>query len=374
MASTLDGITVLDLGSGMAAALATMFMSDHGARVIRVIDKDDEALRDGGFIIWDRGKECIALDLSAAAKDPDAAAEYRKLIAGADVVLEDFAPTSDRQNLVDSTWLKRINPRLIACSVTAYGKSGPLKDEPPIDDLVLARMGALGGMPGFRPAPVHVAHELPSVGAAIFANLGVAAALLGRETTGRGRSVETSLMAGALLFHPKVVGENVPPNVFQTDPTGSAPFYSLYECADGEWIQLGCVHVGFMAIAAKLMGIGDLVAEPRFEGGRGGKPEDEAELRATLRDVMKKRPSAEWAKAFEDADVPFAQCRQTEDGMADPQIEHNEMLVTLDDPALGPVMQMGVPIKFSETPGEVRGPRAAAASTSAPDNYPSPLD
>ena len=229
MVSTLDGITVLDFGSGTAAALASMFMSDHGARVIRVIDKDDDALRDGGFVIWDRGKECVALDLSAISKDPDASADYRKLVAGADVLLEDFAPSSERQSMVNSDWLGSVNPRLIPCSLTAYGKNGPLKNEPPIDDLVLARMGVLGGMPGFRPAPVHVAHELPSVGAAIFANLGIAASLLARETTGRGRTVETSMMAGALLFHPKVIGENVARNVFQTDPTGSAPFYSLYE-------------------------------------------------------------------------------------------------------------------------------------------------
>jgi crotonobetainyl-CoA:carnitine CoA-transferase CaiB-like acyl-CoA transferase len=373
MVSTLDGITVLDFGSGTAAALASMFMSDHGARVIRVIDKDDDALRDGGFVIWDRGKECVALDLSAISKDPDASADYRKLVAGADVLLEDFAPSSERQSMVNSDWLGSVNPRLIPCSLTAYGKNGPLKNEPPIDDLVLARMGVLGGMPGFRPAPVHVAHELPSVGAAIFANLGIAASLLARETTGRGRTVETSMMAGALLFHPKVIGENVARNIFQTDPTGSAPFYSLYECADGEWIQLGCVHVGFMGLAAKLMGIGDLVAEPRFEGGRGGKPEDEAELRATLRRVMKTKPSDEWAEVLEAADVPFAQCRETEDGMADPQIAHNEMLVTLDDPARGPIEQMGVAIKLSETPGKVRGPRASKAS-GIPDDYPAALD
>ena len=245
-----------------------------------------------------------------------------------------------------------------------------MKDEPPIDDLVLARMGVMGGMPGFRPAPVHIAHPLPSVGAAIFANLGIAASLLARETTGRGRSVETSLMAGALLFHPKVTGDNVARHVFQTHPSGSAPFYSIYECSDGNYVQLGCVHVRFMGIAADLMGIGDLVAEPRFDGGRGGTTENEAELRDVLTRVMKTRTSPEWCEAFEAADVPFAPAGLTEDGMADPQVAHNNMVVTLDDPDRGAVQQMGVPILFSETPGAIRGPRAATASTTMPTDFP----
>ncbi len=376
MTSTLDGITVLDLGTGAAAAFATMLLSDLGARVVRVVDPDAPLHRDGGFVVWDRGKECVALDLKSVARDSDgdAAALYRRLVSGADVLMEDFAPNSDLQRLADPDWLAGTNGRLISCSITAYGKQGPLKDEPPIEDLVLARTGVMGGMPGFRPAPVHIVHPLPTVGAALFADLGIAAALLARESTGRGRTVETSLMAGALLFHPKVIGEKLARTVFQTHPSGSAPFYSVYECADGNWIQLGCVHVGFMGIAANLMGIGNLVAEPRFQGGRGGDtPEDEAELRSSIARVIKTKPQAEWAEAFEEADVPFGPCRMINEGMADPQINHNGMVVTLDDPVLGAVTQMGAPIHLSEMPGAAKGPRPTKAIQGLPEGYPEPL-
>ena len=148
----------------------------------------------------------MKLDLAAVASDRDGALLFRRLIAGADVLIDDFAPNSPFQSLVDGTWLKTINPRLVSCSITAFGKRGPLKDEPPIDDLVLARMGVLSGMPGFRPAPVHVVHPLPTVGGALLICLAVASSLLARETTGRGRASETTLMAGALLYHPKVLG------------------------------------------------------------------------------------------------------------------------------------------------------------------------
>lgn len=353
-----DGVTVLDLTSGGAGALATMFLSDSGARVMRAVGPSAPLFRDGGFVIWDRGKEAIDLDVDG----PDAAAALAKLIPGIDILIEDFAPSSPRQALVDAAKLQALNPRLVACSITGYGKLGPLKDEPPVDDLVLARSGVMGGMPGFRPAPVHVIHPLPSVGAALFACIGVAASLLAREETGRGRMVETSLLAGALLYHPKVVGEGIAPHEFQTHPSGSAPFYSVYECGDGKYIQLGCVHEAFINSAAKLMGLTELVAEPRFDLGRGGDtPEDVQEMRDRITEIMAGRTAAEWAVAFEDADVPFAPSRWSEESLADEQVIHNKMVLDLADPARGPVTQMGAPIHFTQTAASPKGPRAAAS-------------
>jgi len=374
MACALDGLTVLDLGTGPAAALATMFLGDQGARVVRLVAPGTPHLREGGFVVWDRGKACVRLDLDAALAGLDASgtahaampagapsADFLRLVGGADVLVEDFVPGSPLQRLVEWSRLKRVNPRLVCCSITAYGKRGPWKDEPPIEDLVLARTGLLSGMPGFRPAPVHVVHPLPSTGAALLAAIGIAAALLARETTGRGRLVETSLMAGALLYQTKVTGERLERHVFQTHPAGSAPFYSVYRCGDGQWVQLGCVHIGFITTAAKLLGVADLVAEARFNGGRGGTtPHDDAELRASIAGILQTKPYAQWAAAFEAADVPFAPARLTDEALSDPQVLHNRMVTTLDDPAVGPVMQMGVPIRLERTPGRVAGPRAAA--------------
>ncbi len=359
MARPLDGITVLDLTSGGAGAFATMFLSDCGARVLRAVRPEAPLFRDGGFVIWDRGKQAIDLDPATAA----GRAALEKLMAGLDVLVEDFAPSSPMQDVLTYDRLKALNPRLVACSITAYGLRGPLRDDPPDDDLVLARAGVQGGMPGFRPAPVHTVHPLPSVGAALFACIGVSAALLAREDTGRGRKVETSMLAGALLYHPKVLGEGIAPHVFQTHPSGSAPFYSVYECADGNYIQLGCVHPGFIRAAAKLMGIADLVAEPRFLEGRGGEtPADVQEMRDKLTEIMATRTAAEWAEAFEAADVPFAPSRRAQESLEDPQVIHNKMVQRLADPALGEVVQMGAPIHFTETEAAPQGPRAAGVS------------
>jgi crotonobetainyl-CoA:carnitine CoA-transferase CaiB-like acyl-CoA transferase len=347
--------------------------------VLRLVAAPAACHRDGGFIVWDRGKDVLPLDLDAAvagigdgrsAPVNDAARTFRRLIAGADVLLDDLAPRSPHARLIDRSMLRRINQRLIAASITAYGKTGPLADEPAIDDLVLARMGVLGGMPGFRPAPVHVVHPLPSVGSAVLAGVGIAGALLARETTGRGRAVETSLMAGALLYHPKVDGERIPRHVFQTHPAGSAPFYSNYRCADGRYVQLGCVHPRFIAIAAGLMGLGEKVKEPRFDQGRGGKtPADVQEMRDAITAVMATRAAADWMDDFEKHDVPFAPCRLAEEGMEDAQVRQNGMVVDLDDPVRGRVTQMGVPIAFSATSGRIGGPRAAKVLEAVPADW-----
>src|SRR5215475_14380638 len=125
MASALDGITVLDLSDNPAGALATMLLCDHGARVIRVVDINDTILRRGGYLVWDRGKECIQLDLSqivppaedshASAANAPTASEgptisYARLIRAADVLVESFAPSSHYQAIVPFNWLSALNP------------------------------------------------------------------------------------------------------------------------------------------------------------------------------------------------------------------------------------------------------------------------
>jgi crotonobetainyl-CoA:carnitine CoA-transferase CaiB-like acyl-CoA transferase len=365
MASALHGMTILDLTDGPAGAIATMLLCDHGARVIRVVERHETISRQGGYLVWDRGKACLQLALAQIVppaqrrEPPDATTRtYERLIRTADVLVESYAPAAPQQALVASDWLSRLNPRLVHCSITAYGKRGPLKDEPPIDDLVMARLGILGSQPGFRPPPVHVVHPLPTVGAALLAAQGITAALLARESTGLGRQVETSLMAGALMYHPKVMAEKLAPNVFQTHPSGSAPFYSVYACADGQWVQLGCVHAGFIKTAATVMGIQEALQEPRFNNGRPAQDtEADRDLRALVADVLRTKPYAAWATIFDEADVPFAQARLTEDSLADPQVAANGMVLELQDPEVGPLVQMGVPVALSATPGQVQGPR-----------------
>ena len=353
MVSALQDITVLDITQGKAGAMAAMLLRDNGARVVRLEQPDAENDRSApAYAIWDRGKESVFLDVRRNR------AALLKLVSKADVLIEDFPPSSDHQRWVNYTELRKFNLGLVQCSITAYGMTGGLKDGPPHDDLVMAQMGILSSQPGFRKGPVHVAHPVPSVGCAILAAQGIVASLLAREKTGRGRKVETSLMAGALMFSPKVLAEKLEPRSFQLTPAGGGPFYSVFECADGNWIQLGCIHSGFVDLAVAVMGIADVMTDPRYgDGRRPVNEEARQELFDIVAGVIKTRSCHEWEGVFEAADVPYARASSTGESLSNPQVVANDMLAELDDPRLGRLMEMDVPIKLTATPGVVAGPR-----------------
>ncbi len=361
--SALGGLTVLDASAGLAGALCSMFLADHGARVVRLIPDDADAVRGGDvFALYDRGKEVARLG-----GDVDADG-FASLCAGADVLLEDFSPASPARARLALDALGGRIPRLVHCSITAYGASGPLAGEPADHDLAAARTGILASQPSRRGdgGPAHVVHPVAYVGAGLLAALGIVSALFRREKNGvggRGGRVETSLMAGALLYAPKAAGENVPVRPMSMTTRGGGPFYSVFECADGEWIQLGCIHSGFVDLAAAVIGVADFIAS-NPEMGDGRWPRDEGARRRLFDKVaerLRTRTADEWIAKLQAADVPCGQVRSAREAMDDPQILHNGLVVKLDDPVFGETLMAGAPIKMSETPPHTRSARAAAA-------------
>ena len=362
MPSALDGITVLDLTRGMAGTLAAMFLCDNGARVIRVEDTSEpEVPRPEGYRIWNRGKESLALDLARSVRGLDDGgstelAVFDKLVRKADVVLETFAPSSSLQRLVDYERLRSINAGVVHCSITGYGRHGPLKDCNPDEQLVMARAGISGAAPTYRPGPSYVTHPIPSINAALMAAQGIAASLLAREKSGAGRSMETSLLAGALITASQFRSENKQLSPYRGTPSGGNPFYSVFRCQDGEYLQIACIHTGFAEIAAAVMGIYDQIGG-QLDDPRRFVPRDEEErhkIYELVAATMESKPAHEWETIFEEADVPFMRARTVLEGMRDPQVLHNKMVQRLQDPEVGEVVQMGVPIRLSDRPGRIR--------------------
>ena len=364
--SALDGITVIDLSTGLAGALASMFLADNGARVVRVAFRDEDVLRRPDiFAVYDRGKDVVRLD-------PDTSFEtLRDMCADADVVIDDLAPSSLLRTQLGIDDLSSEHRTLVHCSITAYGADGPLKDEPADHDLVAARTGILASQPSYRGGPVHVVHPVAYVGAALIAALGICAALYRREKTGIGARVETSLMAGALLYTPKAMSEAIPVRNVLPSPQGGGPFYSVFECADGEWLQIGCIHSGFVDLASAVIGVADAIASnPEFGDGRWPATEDaRRRLFDIVADEIRTRPSDEWIKDLWAADVPCDLTRSAQHAMSDPQIIHDGLVHSVDDPALGSTEMMGLPIKLTQTPGRIRAPRPTQ-SISAKDALP----
>ena len=352
--SALDGITVVDVSTGLAGALASMFLADNGARVVRIAFCDEDVVRTPGiFAVYDRGKEVLRLDPDASPED------VRELCAEADVVLDDFAPGSSLRARLGIDGLRSDNERLVHCSITAYGSDGPLKDEPADHDLVAARTGILASQPSYRGGPIHVVHPIAYIGAGMLAALGICAAIYRREKTGHGSRVETSLMAGALLYTPKAVSDAIPTRNALPSPQGGGPFYSVFECADGEWLQ-----IGFVDLASAVIGVADVVASnPEFGDGRWPATEDaRSRLFDIVADRIRTRPSDEWIEELWAADVPCDLVRSAQEAMSDPQIIHDGLVQQLDDPVLGDTAMMGLPIKLTQTPGRIRAPRTIQPS------------
>ena len=352
--SALDGITVIDLSTGLAGALASMFLADNGARVVRIASRDEDVVRTPDiFAVYDRGKDVIRLD-------PDANADaLREICADADAIIDDLTPSSTQRVQLGIDALRSHDESLVHCSITAYGSDGPLKDEPADHDLVAARTGILASQPSYRGGPIHVVHPVAYVGAALLAALGICAALYRREKTGIGARVETSLMAGALLYTPKAMSEAIPVRNVLPSPQGGGPFYSVFECADGEWLQIGCIHSGFVDLASAVIGVADAIAsDPSFGDGRWPATEDaRRRLFGMVADKIRSRPSDEWIRELWAADVPCDLTKSAQHAMSDPQIVHDGLVHSVDDPVLGDTEMMGLPIKLTHTPGRIRAPR-----------------
>ena len=217
---------------------------------------------------------------------------------------------------------------------------------------------------------MHVVHPVASVGAGLLAALGIVAALYRRERRGIGGRVRTSLMAGALLYTPKAVGECLPVPTRSLTPQGGGPFYSVFECADGQWLQIGCIHSGFVDLAAAVIGVAEAIASnPEFGDGRWPRTENARKrLFDMVADKLHSRPAAEWVADLRAADVPCDIVRSARDAMSDPQILHNGLVHELDDPLLGRTRMAGIPIKLSGSPARIRRPRSAIADRSALEN------
>ena len=269
MAGVFDGLRVLDLSSGIAGPMTTMLLADNGASVTRIVPLDPRAggvelASATGDRVWARGKRSATLELDS----PSGRDAFVALASNADVIVESSAPGVMQQRGLDHDALVARNPRLITCSITGYGRHVAYRDRPADDALVAARTGLLydqkgrrgsamefiAGRPGphpefdaaegmqrgaDRPGPVFPRTPFPSIGAAYFATLGIAAALRARETIGVGQWVETSLLQGALaavsLNWQRVEHPDAP--LYWMWPVDARSVEGLFECADGRWVH-----------------------------------------------------------------------------------------------------------------------------------------
>ncbi len=392
MAGVLSGLRVLDLSWGVSGPMAAMILSDHGADVIKIEPKGGDPFRNQlGYKTWQRGKRSAELDLEDAG-DLDT---FKTLAAHADILIESYAPGVTERLGIDYATLSAINPRLIYTSITAYGRDNPLSDRPGYDLLVAARTGVnwehrsrpegavlhmsrrpdplegfdvpwefLQGPP--RPGPMTTAAPAVSIGAFYAVLTGINAAILARETTGRGQWVETNLFqgAGAAAGAAWQRAENPDFEGYNTWIWSSKSPKGHFECKDGRWVHQWVMNPRFVMEASE----GDVMnsspdLSTQNDPNRFGTGMEEivviAHYAPIMAERMKKFTADEWVAASALADVPTQVVRSPEEALADPLLLADGCVRELNDPELGLIRQVGTVIDLEKVPGTPGGPAPA---------------
>jgi crotonobetainyl-CoA:carnitine CoA-transferase CaiB-like acyl-CoA transferase len=352
----LSNLKVVDATYGRAGPLLTQLLADLGPDMVRIDVSPDPARVDEGFQVRLRGRRSIRLDYSK----PEARAVLERLIRAADILISE--PGLDGRNPIPWAWpaLEEMNPRLVSCRITGYGDDGPETEGWADDHLVAARYGVYE-QPGWREGPTYLTAPIPSLGAALLSFQAIGNALFVRERIGRGQEVTTSLLAGSLAYRPGIVRAEVElpvpdPGLFGRSPLGAAPFYSIYECGDANWLHFGCLTMQFQQRAMKAIGLEEELTALGFGQGRQAAPETREQVIGLITKRMQEKSFHEWSTLFEAQDIPHAPSQWTEDMLDDPQVRHEGLVATFDDPVAGAMEQLGASALFEDGPWQKPAP------------------
>lgn len=351
----LDGIQVLELGETQAGCLAGMLLGDYGANIIRIENPHAQELRSKpGFVVWNRNKKSLSLDLAL----PEAKQILYRLLARSDVLLETLHPKfiSDCGLGYEELHLKF--PRLVYCSLSGYEKHGPDAGRPGYDGLVQARSGIMTGgnwgpvtanstQAGHRDGPKYMGFAAPSYSAAFFSCLGILTALYARKETGIGQLVSNSLHGATMAMSRWGWAENPGP-----PPLPSRGLGGLWQCQDNEWIW---THTGSRGSFDRFMEVFELPeymsTQPTALQWTQGLTQ---EVRRRVTELFRHKPRADWIQLFDQSDCPNQPTMGPGFSFTDEQVQHIEMVTSVQDPELGLLQEVALPINFEKTPGEVK--------------------
>jgi len=359
----LAGLKVIDLSHVMAGPACSMLLADMGADVIKVekLPGGEDARRmvppaiageSAAFLIMNRNKRGIALDLKMEA----GRRVLSRLLQDADVLIENYRRGTMERMGFGYDALHVLNPRLIYCSISGFGRTGPYADRGGFD-LVTQGMSGLMSITGEGPGcpPVKLGAPVTDITAGILACVGILAALHSRASTGQGQMVDTSLFEAGIIhtYWQSAIcfATGRAPGPMGTAHPLNAPYHA-FPASDG-WITVGAANQRNWLRLLEVLGAPELGDDPRF-ADNAGRMRNLPALEAALTPLFKSRTSAEWLGRLEEAGVPAGPVLDVGQMHADPQALAREMIVKTTHPTAGKVASLGLPIKFSETPGSVR--------------------
>jgi formyl-CoA transferase/CoA:oxalate CoA-transferase len=362
MPGSLSGLTVIDFTRVLSGPYCTMVLADHGARVIKLehpVRGDDTrhwgppfvGEESAYFLSINRNKESLTLDF----KQPAGQRILHQLLAGADVVVENFRPgTLDAAGFGAAAVLEQY-PRIVYCSISGYGQTGPRREEPGYDAVMQAE-GGLMSITGEADGPaLRLGVAITDIVSGLFAAQGVMAALIAREKTGRGQQVDIGMLdaTAALLTYQAgnyFVSGQVPGRLGNRHPT-IVP-YESFHASDGEFVIAGG-NAEIWRRLCRAIGRPGLADDPRYCTNKA-RVTRYGEVRAELESALGKRTRAEWVRELTAAGVPCGSVREISEVLADPQLAAREMVAEVAHATIGTARVISSPVKLSETPPSVR--------------------
>jgi crotonobetainyl-CoA:carnitine CoA-transferase CaiB-like acyl-CoA transferase len=340
-----------------------MMLADMGAEVLKIETppsepEGPEERRRAVFAYVNRNKRSLALNLKA----PEGQALFRRLAAGADVLIEGFRPGVMARLGADYATIRQLNPRIVYCSLSGFGQQGPYRDFPAHDGNYLSLAGVLTliGEPERKPVfPLNLVADY--AGASLHGALGIMLALFARERTGQGQHVDVSYLdtsVALLAATPNMRffwSDGLVPRRGQGFLGGSYPYYAVYETRDGGLLTICCTEPWLWENFCRAIGRPDFVPLARRPDQfvRAANAE-EVRAREEIEALMRTRTRDEWFEILTRADVCVGKVYDPEEMVRDPQVQAREMVVEIEHEAQGKVRQFGIPIKLGGTPGRVR--------------------
>ena len=364
MPAALEGITVLDFTRLLPGPFCTQLLCNLGAEVIKIEDpKLGDYMRSVPPIVHDvsypflmvnRGKRSLSVDL----KTPEGQEIVHKLARGSDVVVEQFRPGVMGRLRVAYDDLAMMNPRLVYCSFSGYGQTGPYKDLPGHDINFQALAGILGVTTGREDkAPAIPGVPIADLASGFNAALAILAALRVRDRTGRGEFIDVSIydtaVALMVLGLARFLATGEEPVAGETLLTGSFPFYSLYETKDGRWLSVATVEPKFWSRMCELIGAPDL-AEKQFKDGA-----ERFQVAQALADKFRGRTLAEWEAMLAKENLPITGVKRVSEVVRDPHVKARGLLPVVDVSGLWKLQVIAHPAKHATL--ETRNPTRVPA-------------
>ncbi len=356
MLGLLSGARILDLTHMLAGPFGAMMMGDLGAEVIKIEPPDGDPMRAMGphfiagesvyYLSTNRGKKGLVLDLRLERGRQ----VFYDLVKVSDVVFDNFRPGVTQKLEIDYTTLKRVNPRIITCSLSGFGQTGPYRDRPAFDIAIQGLSGAMS-ITGTKETPARMGIAMGDLAGGMYSAFAIAAALFQREKTGEGCCIDLALLDCLVSLLTYVAQyyfyDGIVPGPQGTEHMFVVP-YQRFKTKDGHLVVAAFTEKFWQGLC-RALALPHLLDDPRFSNN-DARREHKAELLPILARAFETRTTAEWAERLDAESVPWGPVNSLDRVFADPQIAARQMRVEIEHPTIGKLPMIGNPVQVEGVP------------------------